>query len=254
LKGLHIVVTGASSGIGAALVQAFSTAGAAVTLIARRLEAMRALAGELGSPTHVARCDLSVPETCAAWIPEAIAALGPIDVLINNAGVQVIDPTHLVDVEAGERSLALNLVAPLRLTRAVLPSMLERGRGTIVNITSMAALAPTPGMTYYNASKAGLAAASEALRGELLRTPVNVVTVYPGIIQTDMATPGLARYGTSRALAAQPRGDALVLAQLVVGAVHRGRARVIYPRFNALARSFPGITRWVMDHFSPPLV
>ena len=131
--------------------------------------------------------------------------------------------------------------------------MLDRGRGAVVNIASMAALAPTPSMTYYNASKAGLAGASEALRGELRGTGVDVLTVYPGIIETDMAERGIAAYGPSRALRMQPRGDAAVLARKLRRAIERRRARLVYPRVNVLARWFPSITRWVMDRFTPRL-
>ncbi len=123
-----------------------------------------------------------------------------------------------------------------------------------VNIASMAALAPTPSMTYYNAGKAGLAAASEALRGELRGSGVNVLTVYPGIIaETEMAQAGLLKYESTPMLRMQPTATAAELARSVVHALRRRRARVILPRFNWLARMFPGITRWVLDRFAPKL-
>ncbi len=252
---LHVAVTGASSGIGEALVREFSAAGAAVTLVARRADNLRAIAGSLSGPTCVLPRDLSDPATASEWLPEAAAALGPVDVLINNAGVQVIGPTAHVDVERGEMSLRLNLLTPLRLIHAVLPDMLERGQGSIINISSMAALAPTPAMTWYNAGKAGLAGASEALRGELRATPVHVCTVYPGIIgSTEMGRKGLDSYQSSRLLALQPRGTTEELARRIRRATDRRSARVIYPTSNALARWFPTITRSLMDRFTPPLV
>jgi uncharacterized protein len=251
---MHVVVTGASSGIGAAIARRFSQAGAAVTLVARRAAELEVVAASLATRCHIVVHDLSVPEHAAVWLDSAVAELGPVDVLCNNAGAQVIGATGRLDVDEGERSLRLNLLTPLRLTRAVLPAMLARGAGTVVDVASMAALAPTPGMTYYNAGKGGLAAASEALRGELLGTGVHVVTVYPGIIpDTDMAQKGLVAYEAGRALALQPRGTAAGLADRIVRAVERRKARVIYPRMNALARWFPGTTRWVMDRFTPPL-
>jgi short-subunit dehydrogenase len=251
---MHAIVTGASSGIGRALAKRFAAGGADLTIVARRRERLEELAAEVPSRCHVVAKDLSEPEGVDDWFAEAIAALGPIDVLINNAGVQVIGRTAEVDVERGEMSLRLNLFTPFRLTRAALPAMVESGQGTIVNIASMAALAPTPCMTYYNASKAGLAAASEALAGELRGTGVHVVTVYPGIIpDTDMGEHGLATYQESKLLTLQPTGSSDVLAELVHRAVARKRPRVIYPRANALARWFPGSTRWFMDRFTPPL-
>jgi len=172
----------------------------------------------------------------------------------SNAGVQVISPSATVDCEAGERSLLLNLAVPLRLIRAALPGMIERGDGAIVNIASMASLAPTPGMIYYNASKGGIAGASEALRAELTPHGVSVLTVYPGIIaDTDMAASGLAAYDTTAMMRAQPKGTAKELARRIGRALDRDRARLIYPRMNALARWFPGTTRWVVDRFTPRL-
>jgi short-subunit dehydrogenase len=249
LHNAHVLVTGASSGIGAALAEAAAAKGARLSIVARRGEALRAL----NIPgAHIIEKDLV--DDSHGWLPALVSAQGPVDVLINNAGVQVIAPTESVDVEQGERSLHLNLQIPLRLIREVLPSMLARRRGSIVNITSLAALAPTPGMTYYNASKAGLAGASEALSGEMRGRGVGVVTVYPGIIQTAMADSGRASYRASRAIDAQPVGTPERLATFVLRAVEKNEARVIYPRFNILARHFPAVTRWMMDRFAPPLI
>jgi short-subunit dehydrogenase len=251
---MHVVVTGASSGIGRAIAARYAEGGANLTLVARRKERLEALAAEVSTKCHVVAKDLSTPDTATDWIDGAEKALGPIDVLVNNAGIQVIAASADVDVDRGEMSLRLNLLTPLRLTRALLPSMIARGQGAIVDIASMAALAPTPCMTYYNAGKAGLAAASEAMRGELAGTGVHVVTVYPGIIpSTDMGEKGLASYEHSALLGMQPTGTTEKLAELVHSAVRRKRARVIYPRLNVFARWFPGATRMMMDRFTPKL-
>ena len=252
---MHIAITGASSGIGAAFARHFASQGHSLSLVARRADHLTALAQEIGpDTTHVAVHDLADPKRAAAWIPDAEAALGPIDVLVNNAGVQIVQATRDVDPEEGERLLAIDLMSPLRLTHAVLPGMLARGRGTIVDVASMAALAPTPGMTHYNAAKAGLAAASEALRGELRGTGVHVVTVYPGIIEsTAMAQAALGKFEDSRLLAAFPKGTEAKLAELTLRAIVRRQDRVIYPRSGALSRWFPGATRWLMDRVTPPL-
>ena len=248
----HAVITGASAGIGAALARSFHQAGYRVTLVARRRDALDALATSLGRDTHVVEADLTTAGS--DWLHEAEAALGPIDVLVNNAGVQVIGPTATIDLERAELSLHLNLTVPLRLTREVLPGMLARGRGHIVNIASMAALAPTPGMTWYNAGKAGLAGASEALRGELKGSGVEVLTVYPGIIDdTDMGAKGMEQYGGDDVwvLKMQPTGTAEELARRVLRATEAGHARLIWPTMNALARHLPAPTRWLMDAFAP---
>jgi short-subunit dehydrogenase len=254
VKDQHVVLTGASAGIGMALAHALAARGCKLTLVARRRDKLEQLAAALSVPTHIVEHDLSVPSQAASFLPAAIAALGPVDVLVNNAGLQVVGRTHLVDIEAAERSMATNLLSPLRLVHAVLPSMIARDAGTIVNISSMAALAPTPGMTWYNASKAGLAAASEALRGELRETHLRIVTVYPGIIpETDMARAALDKYHGENnfVVRIQPTGTPGGLASVVLRAMERGTARVIWPRANALARHFPAATRWVMDKLTP---
>lgn len=252
---MHIAITGASSGIGASYARHFSARGHALTLVARREDHLRALARGLDAgKAHVAVHDLSDPRRAAAWIPAAEAALGPIDVLVNNAGVQIVGRTSEVDPEEAERLFAIDLLAPLRLTRAVLPAMLARSSGTIVDVASMAALAPTPGMTHYNAAKAGLAAASESLRGELRGTGVHVVTVYPGIIgTTDMAKAALEKYEPSTLVSNFPQGTEAKLAELTLRAIERRIDRVIYPRSGVLSRWFPGTTRWVLDRLTPPL-
>ena len=250
---MHVIVTGASSGLGAAMAVEFARAGADVTVVARRRKLLEELADGIETRTHVVDADLSDPDSVQGWLDGAVEALGPVDVLVNNAGMQIIGRTGQADVERGEMLLRLNVHTPFRLTRAVLPSMLERKAGCIVDVASMAALAPTPGMYYYNASKAALAAASEALRGELRGTGVHVVTVYPGIIPTDMGAKGLQKYDSNWALSLQPQGTPEGLAVRVRKAVDGRKSRVIYPAFNTMARWFPGTTRWVMDNLSPPL-
>ena len=252
---MHIVITGASSGIGAALARELAKLpGARLTLVARRKAMLEELARSLPSETRVVERDLSQAGAASTdWLAEAEREQGPVDVLVNNAGVQVIGRTEAVDVDRGEASIRLNLLTPLRLTRAVLPGMLARRRGTIVDIASMAALAPTPSMTYYNASKGGLAAASEALRGELRGTGVHVVTVYPGIVATEMAEAGLAAYGKNLALRLQPRGTTEGLAALVRRAILRRTPRIVYPRAYGFVRWIGPVVRWFMDRFSPQL-
>jgi short-subunit dehydrogenase len=201
----------------------------------------------------VATADLGDVERATDWIAPAEEALGPIDVLINNAGVQIVSPTVRVEPGDGERLIALDLLVPLRITSAVLPAMLARRDGVIVQIASLAAIAPTPGMTHYSAAKAGLAAAGECLRGELRKTGVHVVVVYPGPIKTAMADAAMVKYESSRALTSMPMGTCDQLALKVRRAVEKRRARVVYPASYHMSRLFPGITRWFVDRFTPPL-
>ena len=252
LQGKHIAITGASSGIGDALARELARAGARLSLISRREDLLRTLAKACGEHTFVAAHDLANVEAATDWIPAAQDANGPIDVLINNAGIQVIGRSWELPQEQVETMMRLNLLTPMRLTRAVLPGMVARGEGAIVDVASMAALAPTPFMMGYNASKCGLAGGSESLRAELKPSGVHVVTVYPGPIDTPMGRNGYASYEPTFSVRATPMGTTDVLARLIRRAIEKKRAQVIYPRIYALARWFPGTTRYFVDTFTPP--
>ncbi len=249
----HVVVTGASSGIGESLAREWVRRGARVTLVARRRNLLDTIAGERPERMRVVTADLGDPACAEGLLAECRAGFGPIDVLVNNAGVQIVEAAHMTEWARAEALLRLDLHTPLRLIQLVLPEMIERGRGTIVNVASMAAIGPTPGMMFYNAAKGGLGAASEALRGELRWRGLNVVTVYPGPVKSAMEEAGRAAYADSAALRNTPTGDPEELAKLVADAVERRRARVIYPRMYGLSRHFPNITRWFLDAFTPPL-
>jgi short-subunit dehydrogenase len=252
---MHVVLTGASSGIGEALAREYLQRGASLTLVARRKAKLEDLArGEEGR-CHVVEADLSDYEHAGDWVDGAVAALGPVDVLVNNAGAQIIGPTATTAWADGERLLRLNELSPLRLIARVLPDMLARQGGTIVDISSLAAIAPQRGMLYYNASKAALAAASESLRTELRGTGVHVMTVYPGPVRTAMEAAYRGAYQATRMTRTflAPVGEVAVLARMIADGVESHRARIIYPRGYAWMWRFPDLTRFVLDHFAPPL-
>ncbi len=251
---MHVILTGASSGIGEAIAKEYLARGASLTLVARRKKNLEAIAKGHEDRCHVVEADLTDYAHACDWVDGAIDALGDVDVLINNAGVQIVAATTATSWEDGERLLHLNVFSPLKLTKHVLPAMIARGKGTIVDIASMAAISPTPGMFFYNASKGALAAASEGLRGELRHTGVHVMTVYPGPVRTAMEATGRAAYEETAAMKwFTPTGDADVLAGLVCDGVRSGRHRIIYPGTYAFARHFPNLTRFVVDRFTPPL-
>jgi short-subunit dehydrogenase len=246
---MHALVTGASSGIGAAIARALANAGYELTLVARR----RGLLSEIGadSGARIVPFDLSEIERLPALVAEAVAARGPIDVLVNNAGATMVEHTDLVDAEEAERLMRVNLLAPLALTRLVIPSMKERRVGTIVDIASVNAFAPTPYSFHYNASKAGLAAASESLRAEMRPYGLHVMTVYPGPIRTPLLERASARVPVSMPTFAigTPEG----LARRIVRGIERRRDRIVYPRLFAITRALPNASRWSIEHFFPRL-
>jgi short-subunit dehydrogenase len=250
---MHVAITGASSGIGAALARELSKGGHALTLVARRRVLLEELAASLGTRTCVAAADLADIVHCCDWIGAAEATVGPIDVLVNNAGATLV--RRFVDTapDDADRLLRLDLIAPLRLTRALLPGMIARGRGTIVDVCSAAAFAPLLGTTYYAAAKAGLAAASEVLRGELRATGVHVVTVYPGPIRTAMSAAAFDAYEESWTKRLVAEGAPEKLATKIRVAIERRRPRVVFPGGYAIVRHLPDTARWLLDRLSPPI-
>jgi len=249
----HVVVTGASSGIGEAIAREYLKRGARVTLIARRRDRLDKLAKDAEDRTHVVQADLGDPAVAFSWIEGAEKANGPIDVLINNAGVQIVKSVLETSWEDGERLLMLDLHTPLRLTQMILHRMVPRKTGTIVDIASMAAIGPTPGMFFYNAAKAGLAAASEGLRAEMKPYGIHVVTVYPGPVTSDMEAAARTAYESNAAAKYTPTGSPDVLARMIARAVDKKRPRVVYPGIYALSRHLPNMTRWAIDALTPKL-
>jgi NAD(P)-dependent dehydrogenase (short-subunit alcohol dehydrogenase family) len=191
LAGRRVLVTGASSGIGAGLAQAFAEAGAVVGICARRadrlaetLERCRAHAPE-SQMWVVDLADFDAVDRLAA---DATAAFGGVDVLVNNAGIPKRRHVTRLDAATVEAVMAVNFLSPARLTLALLPGMVERGQGRIVNVASVAAVLSPPGESAYSASKAALAVFSESLAVDLWETGVRTMTVYPGVVDTELFT------------------------------------------------------------------
>jgi NAD(P)-dependent dehydrogenase (short-subunit alcohol dehydrogenase family) len=179
-----VLVTGASSGIGAATARAAAAAGARVVLAARREERIRALAEELPGARAVA-CDVTEARQLAAAVQTAVDGYGRLDVLVNNAGQGLHLPLADVDPDDFRAVLELNVVAALAAMQAVLPVMRSQGAGSIVNVSSGTTLAVRPGAGAYAASKAALNMLSSVARLELADAGIVVSTVYPFITATE---------------------------------------------------------------------
>jgi short-subunit dehydrogenase len=147
--------------------------------------------------------------------------------------------------------VALNLMAPIALARAVVPEMVARGAGVVVNVSSLVALAPPAGMATYAGAKAGLAAFSEALGDELAAAGVHVLTVYPGPIDNGSPQEAYELYGRRSIARRLPVGRADALAREIAVAIRRRRRRLIYPRFYMVAWWIAPLVRWLVARSAP---
>ncbi|MFT7582577.1 MAG: short-subunit dehydrogenase [Myxococcota bacterium] len=249
----HVVVTGASSGIGEGIARAYAAKGCAVTIVARRQERLEALALELGDNVHIAVADLSNLDTCTAWIAPAEAALGPIDVLILNAGIQYVEPALEVDDARSDTLFAVNVHAPIRQALTVAPAMVARGEGAIVIIASMSAIVHTPYMAHYSASKAAIAAYFETLRTEVEPAGVKVLTVYPGPVSTPMEAAAKEQLGNPAMADKLPTGTPAGLARKIMKALRKGKPRLIYPKAYEISRHLRVTSQWLTERFSPKI-
>jgi short-subunit dehydrogenase len=178
------VVTGASSGIGAEIARELSRRGHQVVLVARTESKLTALAAELGDGAHVVAEDLS-DRSVRARLLDQVTALGLVpDILVNNAGLSTLGPVHRSDPEAELNLVEVDVAAVVDLCSRFLPGMVDRGRGAVLNVASMAAFQPLPGQATYGAAKAFVLSYTQSLTGELARTGVTVTALCPGPVDT----------------------------------------------------------------------
>jgi len=247
LSGSRVLVTGASRGIGSALAERFAAAGARVALVARSADSLTDLAGRLGGAAYPA--DLTDPEQVRDLVATIEADGGPVDVLVNNAGAELTG--HLLDHDpiALDRLYRLNLLTPVELSRQVLPGMLERRRGHIVSVSSLAGAVAFPGMAAYSSSKAGLSHFTAGLRADLRGTPIGTTVVEMGPVRTSMMDRAIDYPPTRRSFERMFRLGLLVeltpgtVAAATVAAVQTGRRHVRLPRRAALSAALPEVPR-----------
>jgi short-subunit dehydrogenase len=188
LRGAVAVVTGASAGIGEATAKALAREGAKVVLAARRLDRLEALAAEIENHGGIAlavRCDVTQPDRIAVFPGVVKEAFGPCDVLINNAGIPSRGAFEELSYDQIEKVVNVNVLGVMYGTRAFLPGMLERGRGHIVNVASLAGRFAAPGVPVYTATKHAVVAFSESLNYDVERRGVLVTSVNPGFVATE---------------------------------------------------------------------
>lgn len=188
LKDKTVFITGASAGIGQACARRFSQAGARVILAARRLDRLTTLAADLPHPAHLVELDIRDQQA----VTDAVANLPDdwrdIDVLINNAGLgRGLDKLHQGDIGDWNEMIDTNIKGLLYISRAILPGMVARGRGHVINIGSIAGHEVYPGGNVYCATKHAVDAITKGMRIDLVDTPVRVSTIDPGLVQTEFS-------------------------------------------------------------------
>jgi NADP-dependent 3-hydroxy acid dehydrogenase YdfG len=244
LKGAVVMITGASSGIGAATAVAFAKRGAKLELSARRIDRLSTIADrcrEAGSPdVRVRQVDVGQLAEARSLVAAALRTHERLDVLVNNAGVGWVGRLYQMPEEKIDQLIATNLKGVIAMTQAALPWMLERRRGVIINVASVAGFRASPYSAVYSATKHAVVGLSHALRGELSGTGVKVCTVYPGV------TAGTEFFKTTERPAG-PQYPASWVANLIVRTARfpRRDAMVMPIRVAAIAEpAFGGL----MDH------
>ncbi|HVV35645.1 MAG TPA: SDR family oxidoreductase [Acidimicrobiales bacterium] len=188
-KDKRVLVTGASSGIGKGLALRLASLGARVGICARREAELSAVlkACQATSPgSAMWLCDMAIPEEVDLLVNGVNESFGGLDVLVNNAGIPKRKHILQTDQAMVEYVMRVNFLAPTQLTFGLLPGMLERNEGRIINVSSVAATLSSPGEAAYDASKAALAVFSEAMAVDLWDRGIKVMVVYPGVVDTPL--------------------------------------------------------------------
>ncbi|KMQ50344.1 short-chain dehydrogenase [Chitinispirillum alkaliphilum] len=255
IKGSVVIVTGASSGIGAATATLFRKRGAKVVLAARNSLAIKDLQSQFGSKDSIAvTCDITDSSDVKLLAGMAIHRFGKIDLLINNAGqglcsnILELQPQHLKSI------LDTNTIGPLLCIQTVAPFMIKNGGGVIMNVSTMATSLSTPGSGGYRASKLALEALTESARLELKKDNIRLITVYPGLTKTNFFKNALRSHTDIKQQTGTftPRGRSpeYVAAQILRGAqkephdVYMGvKSRVL----GRLSLNFPNLAQWMQQ-------
>jgi short-subunit dehydrogenase len=236
--GKVVYVTGGSSGIGRAMAVEFARRGAAVGVTARREDRLQQLCVEVrtaGGKIEYAAADTADRPGTHAALRSLADRLGPCDILIANAGVGNSNTSTDLNVTGAESVIRTNLLGPMYAFEAVLPSMLARGNGQLVGVSSVAAFKGLPSAAAYCASKAGLSAYLESLRISLRAKDIAVTTICPGFVRTDMTAKNVKMMWVL---------DVDVAARKIVGAIERRRKVYSFPR---RMRALMWLTKWAPD-------
>lgn len=193
LSGRHALVTGANRGIGAAIVRALSSEGANVTMMVREAIRAQPVAASLAGPHATVVADVTDRIAVRAACVEAASRFGPVDILVNNAGFTETAPFLKTEPDLFERMIAIHLLGAVHTMQAVLPAMIERGRGRVINVASTAGLRGEAYVSAYVAAKHALVGLTRSVAVEMARRGIAVNAVCPGYTETDLVKDAVAR-------------------------------------------------------------
>jgi hypothetical protein len=254
LVGKIAVITGASSGIGAETAKLLSRHGAMTVLAARSEDKLRRVAAQLDGPYDLCVMDVASDESVRAGMAAIREKHGPVDILINNAGFGRFERFARLDLPEFQRMMDVNFFGMVRCTQAVLPDMLARGSGHIVNIASLAGKISTPKSTAYAATKRAVLGFTDSLRQELRGTGIAVSAVNPGPVATpffEIADPdGAYLDRLPRWFVLQPQEAA----EAVLKVIRTRRAELDIPRIAGLAVKLAALMPRLTDRIAGPLL
>jgi short-subunit dehydrogenase len=258
IRGKKALVTGAASGIGRAIALELARHGADLFLLdvdMDGLSAVAAAARELGAVVCIARCDLTQPAEISRAARQAVLELGAVDILVNNAGVAYYGPTDRMTAAQWDWLLGINLLAPIQLTRELLPTLLARLEPSILNVCSIAGLVAGGRFAAYHTSKFGLVGFTEALRAEYGRRGIGVTALCPGPVRTNLYAS--AQSGKKSGTAPEPPAWICTtperVARAAVRAIRRNRRLVLLTPLAHLLWNVKRFAPWFLDflnHFS----
>jgi short-subunit dehydrogenase len=245
LTGLRALITGGSSGIGAATARAFAAHGVQVAVAGRNLKALQKVAADTGGVAVPG--DLRERGCPRRTISEASEALGGLDIMVCNAGVGWAGPFVSMSESDIDQLIDVNLRAAAHLARAAIPHLVP-GRGRLVFVGSIAGLVGVPGEAWYSATKAGLGCLAETLRAELRPLGVGVTLVSPGVVDTAFFERRRVPYQRQRVMSPETAANA------IVDAIRRGRDEIVVPAWLSfparLKVNFPGLYRMLATRFA----
>ncbi|MFZ5628511.1 MAG: SDR family NAD(P)-dependent oxidoreductase [Spirochaetota bacterium] len=253
---MHVFITGAATGIGEATIDAIleKIPSAGFTIADKNQQALQEVCQKLtrrGVHNHGIACDLTDIDGIPDIVNRSRQQMGEVELLVNNAGVMLVEDFTRMSWEKAMLTVNLNLLAPARLMKEVLPGMLERDSGGIINIASMAGKTLLPGCTWYGASKAGIGQISEITGLEIENSNVHILTVYPGPVDTGLAAGARANLEENLAARYMPVGDRETLARKMVHAFLNKQDVLAYPEIYDTARHFHTLSAWFAKRLAP---